>query len=174
MFPLTFQTEHVANMKDEFVVLIKNFINKNMGKTCADHYVKSHSYCAMVFTGLDCQLSGLVLVRVIKEHLDRQVHELSSLCVDLEFRSGGIGSQLLQYVNRNLPENDISQLYIDSGPQHDELLRFYKNNGMKELYSNTRETCLVSRVMRRKSVVHFCGLCFFSVFLIVMLCALLY
>lgn len=173
MFPLTFQTENVANMKDEFVVFVKNFIMRNMETTCTEDYVKKHTYCAMVFTGLDCRLSGLVLVRVIKEHFDRQVQELSSLCIELELRGGGVGSQLLQFVNQSLHENDISQLYIDSGPRHDQLLKFHKKNGMKELYSNAHETCMVSRVVRRRSLVQRCGLCFISVFLITMLCALL-
>ena len=146
MFPITFQKENVANMNADTVSLVCNFIARNMQREVPDDYVFKHHYCLMIHTGSSLCLSGLVLVRLIPEHVGRTVHELNSLCVEHEFRNGGLGSELLRHVRENLQDHDFLRLYVDAGPDHDRLVQFYHRNGLKTLYSNALETCLQSHI----------------------------
>jgi GNAT superfamily N-acetyltransferase len=145
MFPLTFQVEQVLNMSADTVRLVQAFIAANMARDVPDDHVYRHSYCVFLYTSPGLCLSALVLVRVEPEHVNRRVHELNSLCVETGHRACGLGSELLRYTREQLTGSDYLKLYVDAGPDHDRLVRFYHRNGMFTLYENTMETCLQSK-----------------------------
>ena len=144
MFPLTFQTEHVADMSEDTTSLVANFVARNMDRVPSTDYVRQHTYCVMLYTGDSLCLSALVLARVVPEHVGRKMHELNSFCVDHEFRRTGLGSELLRHTREQLQGSDYLKLFVDAGASHDRLVRFYQKNGMYTVYSNDVETCLQS------------------------------
>ena len=64
MFPLTFQTEHVADMSEDTTSLVANFVARNMDRVPSTDYVRQHTYCVMLYTGDSLCLSALVLAPV--------------------------------------------------------------------------------------------------------------
>ena len=144
MFPLTFQTENVADMSEDTTRLVANFVARNMDRVPSTDYVRQHTYCVMLYTGDSLCLSALVLARVVPEHVGRKMHELNSFCVDHEFRRTGLGSELLRHTREQLQGSDYLKLFVDAGASHDRLVRFYQKNGMYTVYSNDVETCLQS------------------------------
>ena len=121
------------------------FVAANMGHNVSDDYIRKHSYCVLLYTSPGLCLSGMVLVRVEPEHVGRRVHELNSLCVDAGHRACGLGSELLRHTRTQVTGSDYMKLYVDAGPNHDTLVRFYHRNGMFTLYTNSVETCLQSK-----------------------------